>query len=61
VGGMTLTIEFRHGGWWLVALETPASKPAVLALFVNEDAAYAWKAAFARSQCFAREAGRSGI
>jgi hypothetical protein len=58
---VTLTIEFRHGAWWLVALATPASKPAALALFVNEDAAYAWKAAFARSQCFAREVGRAGV
>lgn len=58
---MTLSIEFRHGGWWLVALETPSSKPAVLALFLNEDAAYAWKAANARSLCFAREVGRQAV
>lgn len=58
---MTLSIEHRHGGWWLVALETPTSEPAVLALFLNEDAAYAWKAANARTLCFAREVGRQAV
>jgi hypothetical protein len=58
---VTLGLEYRHSAWWLVALDTPGGKPRVLALFTNEDAAYAWKAAHGKAMEFAREAGRSGI
>lgn len=58
---MTLHMEYRDGEWWLSALETPSTEPVRLAKFVSEDAAYAWKAAHARSMCFAREVGRQGV
>jgi hypothetical protein len=58
---VTLAIEYRRGAWWLVVMDTPASKPSALALFTDEDAAYVFKAAMARSMCFAREMGRQAI
>lgn len=58
---MTLTIEYRHGAWWLVTLDSTGSQSRTLALFTNEDAAYAFKAVLGNAMQFARAAGASGI
>ena len=58
---MTLTIEYRHGAWWLVTLDSTGSQSRTLALFTNEDAAYAFKAVMAHSLRFAKAAGEIGL
>ncbi len=58
----TLTVEKHGNGIWLCGREHPTAEHSILlAKFATPEAAEAYKAAHARSMCFAREVGASGL